>query len=247
MKSLFGMFIGLMVVLALPLQAQNFEGIITMRTSGEEDVNLTFTVKKNKVLMDVEGVNEMPMKLLSEKESQTMIAFVEKGDKKVALKMGPDMMKMMEEETASFKSDDNIELNITKTKKVIDGYNCFLVTGKDKESEVEAWLTKDLDFTIMDLFPSLSGFDTEGLGGVEAKVMKEGFLIEGTSKEISTGNVRKMKVLVEPGKVDDKIFNYTENDYKVYDLSNMMQTMMELQNDPEKMKEFQEIMELFNN
>ncbi len=249
MKAFFSFFVCLSLSgFAL---AQNFEGIITMTSDGDENVKIVFSMKGNNVLMEMNAEQgQPPIKTLTEKDSRNMITFVEKDGQQYAIKMGPEVMQMAGQEAMGnqkMKTPD-FDINITKETKIINGYNCFKVIGKDDTKEVTAWLTKDLRLTLFDMVPILkemSAVDTES--ALQNKIMEEGLLLEGTSKDLETGEVTTIQVDVKKQPLDDALFNYQSDNIKIFDMTNMMSLMGEMQNDPEKMKEFEELMKLLGN
>ncbi len=240
MKAKLSFLITLFIISAFAVSAQQFEGVITMTSSEMEDGKMVFSVKGDKVLMEInsEGQN---IRMLSDRKSSNMTMLFDNDGKKVALIMGPETMNMMGQGNNTSVNSDGVDIKVTNEKKVIDGYNCYKVTGKDKESEIEAWITNDLNFSFMDLVPMSKNLALQQ-GGSMISVMEKGFVMEGTEKEIKTGKVSTIKANVVAKKLDADRFNYSSEGYQEFDMTNMMKLMQEIQSDPEKAKEFEEIM-----
>jgi len=232
------------------LIAQDFEGVITMTTTEKEDMVLVFTVKGDKVLIEAD-TDEGKVVTLSERSTNQVTTLFEREGKKFGMKMGPETMQMIEQQGGFTKTGGKkgkMDITVTKDTKTIDGYNCTKVVGKDDEKEVEAWITQELGFTVFDLMPSMmkKAIEQDGDSNLQQEIMRRGFLLEGYETDLKTGEKNSIKLTVQKQKVDNDIFN-GYSDYKIYDMTNMMQMMSELQSDPEKMKEFEELMKLIQN
>merc|ERR1711976_1105754 len=136
------------------LHAQ-FEGTITMNSSVAADFNAVFTVKGDQVLMETEADGKN-IRMISEKESGDMIILTESEGKKVAVKLNPTAMQQggmpgMQKQ----KGGNSANVKVTNERKKINGYDCVKVVGDDKDANYEAWITHDLNFSLLDLFPML--------------------------------------------------------------------------------------------
>jgi predicted DNA-binding antitoxin AbrB/MazE fold protein len=230
------------------LQAQNFEGIITMTSTEKVDMELVFTIKGKQVLIDAD-TEDGTVRTLSDRQSETVTTLFEREGKKFGLKMGPETMKMIGQEMADNvdKEGKKWDITVTDDTRMIDGYKCTKVTGQDEENSVVAWITQDLGFTVFDLMPSMmaKAIEEDG-GGIQQQIMRQGFLLEGQSTDLKTGEKTKIKLTIKKQKVDNALFDVS-SEYKIFDMTDMMSMMMELQNDPEKAKEFEELMKLIQN
>lgn len=249
MKSLlsFLFFLGLSGFLI----AQDFEGTITM-TSTEmgEDMELVFTVKGKQVLIEADTPDGKVV-TLAEKGSENVTTLFDRQGKKFGLKMGAETMQMIEQQGGFTKTGGQkgkMDITVTKDTKNIDGYSCTKVIGKDDNIKVEGWITQDLGFTVMDLMPNFmqNAIAQEEGNDLQMEIMRKGFLLEGTEEDLKTGEKSSVKLVVNKQKVGDEVFSGF-GDYKIYDMTNMMEMMGELQKDPEKMKEFEELMKLIQN
>lgn len=234
----------LSIFLLTQVSAQSFEGVITMSGNQETGINASFTVKGDKVLMEAQtGEGQRPVRMISEKESGDMIILTEKSGKKIAVKM--NMMAIQQSMPGAMKKqkDDNgATLKVTNETKTIDGYKCTKVIGENDESNYEAWVTKDLEFSLFDLFPMMKDArDYSSETDVIEKMFENGFIMEMTEKKKKDGKVSTMKTSVDEKKVDASIFNITEDEYDVFDMTDMAKLMQEAQKNPERMQQLQEI------
>jgi len=229
--------------------AQNFEGIITMTTSDKIDMELLFTIKGKQVLIEAD-TDDGKVTTFSNKDSENITTLFEREGKKFGLKMGPETMNMMGEKATDLKNkqDKKWDITITKDTKMIDKYKCTKVIGKDDKNEVIAWITQDLGFTIFDIMPAMmeKAIGEDGQSDLQQEIMRKGFLLEAYQTDLETGEKTNVKITVKKQKVDDAKFDFS-SDYKVYDLTDMMGLMTEMQSNPEKMKEFEELMKLIQN
>lgn len=231
------------------LTAQGFEGVITMESSSSEGIAGTFSVKGDKVLIEV-NKDEKPAKMLSDRTTGEITVLIENEEKKFALKMGPDMFNGMGDmagmQDAKEKADE-VKFNFTGKTKMIGKYKCEQVLTEDKENEVEAWMTKDLGITLFDIFPMMKeATKTDTKGAAMFELLQKGMVMEANIKNKVSGETEKVTTKVDKKKLPADMFVYSEEEYKVYDMTNMMQMMMEAQNDPEKMQELQEIFQQMN-
>ncbi|MEL7120742.1 MAG: DUF4412 domain-containing protein [Bacteroidota bacterium] len=246
MKSIMCTLCCLLTIGLLPLTAQKFEGVIKIKAEAiNENINMVITVKGDMIhLSMIEEGSTRGMKMISNNETGEMVTLAEKDGKKVAIKMGADMIGMDGDiNTTTPASENKSKITVTKDEKVIDGYKCIKVLGEDDNNKVVAWVAKDLKFSLFDLFPGIQAATAENGGELIEQIMKEGFALEVVDTDKNTKEVRKLVADVDEKKVDGAIFQYPESEYKIYDLGNMMEIM----NDPEKMKELQEIMEIIGN
>lgn len=230
------------------LHAQAFEGIITMTTTEKVDMELIFTVKGDQVLIEAD-TEDGKVVTLSNRKSETVTTLFEREGKKFGLKMGPETMQMIGQEIAenANSAEKKWDITVTKDTKMIDNFQCTKVIGQDEENSVVAWITQDLGFTVFDLMPSMmeKAIAQEG-GGIQQQIMSKGFLLEAQQTDLKTGEKTDIKLTVKKQKVQDSVFDYS-SDYKIFDMTDMMSMMMEMQNDPEKMKEFEDLMKLIQN
>ena len=229
------------------LHAQ-FEGTITMNSSVAADFNAVFTVKGDQVLMETEADGKS-IRMISEKESGDVIILTESEGKKIAVKLNPTAMQqggMPGMQKQKVEKADNTRL--TNERKKINGYDCVKVVGEDEASNYEAWITNDLNFSIFDLFPMLK--DTRDYSAetdiVEA-IFEKGFILEMTETKKKTDEVSKMTATINEQKVNASLFNISEEEYQVFDLTDMAKLMQEASTDPEKMQQLQKIFEEMSN
>lgn len=229
------------------IMAQQFEGIITMTVKGEQELSMDFTVKDDLVLMEVDDEGQK-VKVISEKETGDMTTLLEKDGKKMAIKMGREMMNQGMNSMDFGEVDDNAKVNITGETKMINGYKCTKITGKNDRAEAIAWVTKDLNFSLFDLVPMAKDAAAKtGAANMQEKMMEEGFVMEYWEKELSSGDETTMSTTVKEQTIDPKVFQYSKEEYTFFDMTDLMQMMQDAQNDPEKMKQLQELMQEFGN
>ena len=68
-----------------------------------------------------------------------------------------------------------------------------------------------------------------------------------TETKKKTDEVSKMTATINEQKVNASLFNISEEEYQVFDLTNMAKLMQEASADPEKMQQLQKIFEEMSN
>jgi hypothetical protein len=246
-KAFFMTMFAVCMVATTMLAQDKFEGIIRMTNDQAQGIEGSFYVKGNLVLIDADTGDE-PVKMLSDRTTGNMTIFMERNGKKVALKMGPEMYQQMGQMVPGNVKEqmDKVKLTFTGKTKKIDGYTCEQVVAVDGENKSEAWITKELGITLFDIFPMMNELAAQQKGDdAMIKLFREGMVMEATTTKGKSGKTESMTMRIEEKNLSDDLFSFAEEGYKTYDMTNMMQLMMEAQNDPEKMKELQELMQEF--
>ena len=238
MKKICSTFIALIATVFL-LTAQDFEGIITYKNDALEGAIPVIMVKDNLVRLELntEGKN---MVMITNKDDDKMTILMDNNGQKIALIQDTKQMDMMAAQMAAGKDGadkDDFEITVTGETKMIDGYKCTKILGKNEEMEGTAWVCKDLDINFVDLFPTLRQSDP-----MHSTLLDEGFVMEYTAKNLKTGEVVKMTADVDEKSLSADKFIVPE-DYMVMDMTNMAELMKEAQKDPEKMKQLQQMMQ----
>lgn len=216
-----------------------------MTVSGEQELTMDFTVKNKQVLMEVEDDGQK-VKMISETDTGNITTLVDKDGKKMAIKINPEMMNQGLASMDFDQAEDNSKVVVTTDTKTIDGYKCVKITGKDDRIEAIAWVTTDLNFSLFDLVPmARDAASKSGVANMQEKMMQEGFVLEYWEKELSSGQETTVKTTVKKQSVDAAVFNYSTEEYQLFDMTNLMQMIQEAQSDPEKMKQLQELMQEF--
>ena len=231
------------------LSAQSFEGVITMQVASddEEKVEMDFYVKDKLVLMEVDDDGNK-VKIISENETGNITTLVTENGKKMAIKISPEMMDQGFASMGIEQEEDNSKINVTTETKMVNGYKCTKITGKNDRAEAIAWVTKDLKFSLFDLIPMAKDAASKtGMANLQEKMMEEGFVMQYWEKEISSGKETTVNTTVKKQAVSDDVFQYSKDEYMFFDMTNLMQMIQDAQNDPEKMKELQELMQQFGN
>ncbi|MEN0005679.1 MAG: DUF4412 domain-containing protein [Bacteroidota bacterium] len=233
----------------LLLAQKSFEGVIAMQGAGTTEMGITFYVKGDLALIDMANAMGGPGKMLSNRKTKIITSLIEKDGQKIALKMGPDMLKGMGSMGAQGKANmAETEVKVTGNTKKIGKYTCKEVIATADGNQVTAWITDELGLTLYDLFPIME--DAIQMSGAGDKAMvellREGMVLEAVMKRKGSDVPEKLVTTVEEKALPDDMFAVSEEDYKVFDLTDMVKMMQEMQGDPEKMKEFQELMKSLN-
>ncbi|RMG88581.1 MAG: DUF4412 domain-containing protein [Bacteroidetes bacterium] len=242
MKQAFSFFVALFVWTALSAQS-NFEGIIQTKNSAAPDLNMTFTVKKNLTLVEIKSGTSKSV-LLMDNASGDMTTVAEDNGEKVAVKMNLNDNPYLNQMTADHRGGNarKAEVTVTGETRNIRGYHCVKVIGKDQNTEGEAWITKDLDFSMADLFPQVGKYFGNDQAILQMNDEIKGFVVEMTVKELDTGETWKVENEIVPQKVPDSVFTGLTEGAEIFDMTDMRQLMIDAQQNPEKMMRMKEVL-----
>lgn len=216
-----------------------------MKVSAEQELSMDFFVKDKLVLMELDDDGQK-VKIISEKETGHMTTLIEKDGKKMAIKISPEMMGQGLASMDFEQAEDKSEVKITTDTKMIDGYKCTKITGKNERTEAIAWVTNELKFSLFDLVPMAKDAAAQsGVANMQEKMMQEGFVMEYWEKDLDSDKETTVNTTVKKQSINADIFNYSKEEYQFFDMTNLMQMIQEAQSDPEKMKQLQELMQEF--
>ncbi len=234
------------------LMAQKqFEGDLVMTTSDDEK-KVQFVIKGEKVKMipEMEEEDGESPEIIIDGTTGDMIVMGEKNGKPFAIKLNLNedspmgaAMKLQMNQHADVEED--VDHAINSLEKIgterLHGYLCDIFRGRNDDGETfKVWMTKELNLSMADLFP-IGGtatnpikekFGAIGMEGIPLKVV-----VEGEEDEA-------FEITPKPRSVSDDELNVPSN-LEVLDMSNILMELMQAQGDPDKMKEIQEKMKLF--
>ena len=221
--------------------AQKFEGTIKIETTATRpsSINTLFTMKKEMVMLDVES-KRGAVKMIQNKDTneKTTIREID-GDTIVITKKSnanryKELNKKYENERARI---SNVTVKVTRETKKINGYKCYRVIASDNNYEGEAWMTKDLEVSPYDYFPSLKS-NQRGLPRVGKALHNsmEGFVMEMTLKSLRDEKIEKVVVTVDKKKVDEAVFAVDLTKHEVYDEERVRELMKNAKGKPDQMR-----------
>lgn len=229
-------------LLLLPCYGQMFEGVITMNISTPEEKLSVLTVKGRKTMLENQVDSMLNIKLIQDRETGTTVILKQKEDLKYGFRSKRDVV---EDLPASQETFDNVAVNVTDQRRTIGAYDCFKVEVRTDELVAEAWVTKDLDFSLTTYFPEfLEGNMTWDSFVSKGAVNREGFILYYSEKETSTGAEFKYEVMVEEKEIASSVF-LAEADYTVLDEVSFRSLYIESLSDDQKKRQWEEFMQLF--
>jgi len=218
-----------------------FEGTFTISTSSDDGIQADFTIKEKMLMMTTE-TEKGPITQISNQKTGDKTILQTKEDKKLAIikndKTSPK--KSREIPKAAPKAGAEMDLKLTKETKKLQGFNCTKVTFKNDQHEAVGWVTNDFDLDYRKAFKILKK-QKGPTYPFENAFAKEGFLILLNVKELATEQEHEFKITAKRQKVDPVVFEIPE-EYKVTDLTNPQQLIMDAKGDAEKLKSIRKAM-----
>lgn len=132
---------------------------------------------------------------------------------------------------------------MTRETKKINGYKCFKITAKDKQHTGEAWVTKQMDLRLEELFPSIK-MNQRTMPRI-AKTLQgavNGVVLEMTYTNIKSKEVETMKVTVNQKNVEEDAFDISMENAEVYDGAQVRNLIKSAKGDPAKMKKARQLL-----
>lgn len=195
----------------------SFDMLMEMHRNGEKmgpDVPPTTYYSDGKLIavdITTPGGNGK-MRSIFNSTDNTVIALMNEGGKKVAMKMGIPQLEDLDAKSA----ESSYSVEETNEKRDIDGYPCrkYIITTEQGTSEV--WVTNKIKGNLYDVIAS-------GVRGRKGKWYNNARDVKGFPLEIRTVSDEEETVVkfrnIKPGKVDPSVFS-TEG-YEVQDMSSL--------------------------
>ncbi len=226
---------------------QNFEGKVIIKNTIPNSLNGTFALKEDIARLDATTPRES-LTMLSNASTGEKITIRERANEKIAVvKNSNDMMQYRNVNKNYTKKGrrtiPNVMVKVTRETKNINGYKCYKVVAKDNKYEGEAWITKNLDINITDVFPIIKTH--QRAMPIVAKALEnsmEGFVMEMTLKNLNTNQIDNMTVTVKQYDLEDKYFEIDMEDIIVYDENSVRELMKDAKGNPTKMRNARTIM-----
>lgn len=219
--------------------AQKFEGQITISNTIPYSLNGTFTIKKEKAMIETTSARGA-VKMISNSKSGEKITISEiEGDTIILVKNSNDMQyrNLNNNYKKRRLNIKNVMVKVTRETKKINGYKCYKVIATDNKYEGEAWITKKLGFDPYDIFPVIKSQQRNmPRVGKALQNSMEGFVMEMTIKNIKTKKVDTMSVKVDKSDIDDDVFSVNTEGEDVYNESKVRELMKEAEGNPKKMR-----------
>jgi hypothetical protein len=251
MKNMITIFSAIFTIVSFhTIDAQNkFEGIVNMKNTTEQELEITFTLKDNLALMETQ-TDHGKIHILFDETTGDMTTITEKDGERLAIKMNmnnnPYVSQMNNNEVQTKNiSKKTAEVIVTKEKKTIHGFECVKVIGKDKNSEGEAWIAKELDLDMADLVPQAKKYMNQDKT-MRAFTGVDGFIMEMKMKDLKTGKEYTIENEVIQQPIPESIFKALTENVEIFDMTDMRQIMLDAQKNPEKMQKMREMMMKMN-
>ena len=238
-QHIFLSFLTFLLISLSTVTAQKFEGKIVIKNTIPHTLNGTFTIKKEKAMIETVGPRG-PLKMISNRKTGEKITVSEIDDETIIMIKNSNDMQYRNLSKKYKKRQQiikNVVVKVTRETKKINGYKCYKVIANDNKYEGEAWITKKLDFNPFDLFP-VTKSQQRGMPRV-AKALQnsmEGFVMEMTLKNTKTKREDKMTVSISKSDISDEVFVVDTEGAEVYDESSVRELMKEAKGNPDKMR-----------
>lgn len=237
MKNLFTLLF-CVAFLSLHSQKEVFSADITVTSTSPKGVKGDFIVKGKKVaVLKSKDESAIPTTIIDNKKKE-YFDLKRVAGKKVAVKnlktdpavysssrptANQDWAATMptklgsSEEIASKMEKSLKHIKATKETRKIDGFDCVKVVGKNTESQITAWVAKDIPVDFTDLVTEVKNFQlvsqlTNPYNGVQ------GLIIEMNKKDLATGMSYSTNLTIQKKEISDSRFEIPES-YTVTDMS----------------------------
>lgn len=238
-QHIFLTFITFLFLSLSTVNAQKFEGQIVIKNTIPHSLNGTFTIKKEKAMIETVGPRG-PLKMVSNsKTGEKITVSVIDSDTIIMMKNSNDMQyrNLNKKYKKRLPTIKNVMVKVTRETKKINGYKCYKVVASDNKYEGEAWITKKLKFNPFDLFP-VTKSQQRGMPRV-AKALHnsmDGFVLEMTLKNTKTKREDKMSITITKSDINDEAFVVDTEGAEVYNESSVRELMKEAKGNPDKMR-----------
>lgn len=245
------LFVAFLAVAHISIQAQSFEGQVVMQKHSLEDNTIqqevAFTVKGHMVQLEMNSESG-PARIIKDLNTGMTTALFEKNGKKFAYtSLSNDVEEIELDPRHAMMVDlakEQVKFEITEEVREIDGYECVKINARNHREEIEAWVTSDIDISLIDYFPYQQHDDVSGLD-VQKMIWESGFVVEFWTKDRSTGKIEKITFSPTERAISEDVFAYQEDTYRTFDENVLNDLYAGAANDAEKMAELRELLELF--
>ena len=226
------------------VQAQSFEGMLTLTTSTAPDKIPVMTIKGDKSVLEIRMDSIQTIKLIKDLGAETVTILRTKKDLKYGyrtnISVGPEFTDLLASPAAA-----KVEVIITQQEKYIGQYRCVKVNLTSPDVEAEAWVTKDLDIKLSTYFPQFFGSDANAdLAVIRQLADQEGLILNYQETHKRDTTVTLIDVLVEEKDISIDAFAIDPG-FLVLDEEGIKRLYEQAQSDPVKKKQWEEFHEIF--
>jgi len=231
----------LLQVIACSCYAQTFEGSITIKIDqNDEEKSSRLTVKGDKTLLEIEVDSSESFKIIKDRSAETSTMLRKRND----MKYGFRVNYVPEPDIPTININSNVVTEVIDEVKMIGKYSCTKVIFKNSYAIAEAWITKDLGFSLSRYYPEFTGNSADQhLSDLRKAVDKEGFVVRYWEKILNKGKEISVEITVDQKDVPLETFN--TGDYLVLDKEGMTRLAQNAQHDEIQKKQWAEFMQLF--
>jgi hypothetical protein len=229
MKNFF-LLVSAVVLFSASSIAQDFEGVIKIKSTSTSGINGTFYVKGDMVRSEVSQEGQDVVMISNNATGEVTVLNNQNGNKTASKMNVNDLPPQMR---AYGKKAEEINFTVTNEQKKVNGYDCFKVVGSGNGQQSEAWVTKGLKIDLNKLVPGNQGMNGNAIGAWSNDKKTGGFPVQITTRDTSGGTVT-YDISVESKKIKEKQFEVGP-EYKVSDVSQFMK-MMENMPDSEQIE-----------
>jgi hypothetical protein len=224
--------------------SQSFEGSITIISNGREDKPYEVNILGNKSIVTVEADSNESVTMIRDHASEESTILKSKGD----MKYGFSKNKSFDADhlqNEKYILPKNINYEITRETRIIDGYNCVRILIESPLAAAEAWITKEIPLHLSLYYPQLLGSDVNpDLVPLRQIADREGFIMFYNDTHTASAHNSEIKVSVEAKELTSDLFHVTSQ-YLVLDEEGMKRLYMQSQTDPARKTQWDEFMILF--
>ena len=238
------LMIGALMFLLYNGFGQTFEGMITMRASSSPKNLTTVKVKGQKTVTEYQIDTTENIKIIKDAAAGTQTILRHRGD----MKYGYATLTSEEEAPAEITMEDlkKVACEATTETKMIGSYECFKSVLHTDKAVAEAWITKDLAFTLSKYFPTFLGDGTNpDLLELRKRANSLGFVMEYKESLIGAGDEIHIDITVEEKEIPLEAF--ATHGFMVLDKDGMSRLFTASYLDPVKKKQWEEYRALFGN
>jgi len=223
---------------------QNFEGTIEIKNTIPNTLNVVFTIKNEKAMMETVDKTGR-VKMISDAKTGQKITITEKdGEEVIVIKDSNDMQyrnlnKRYEKRNTRTK---NPSVKVTKETKIINGFKCYKVIGNDRRYDGVAWITQDFEVDPSALFP-ITKLENRSLPKIakDLRNSMKGFVMELSIKNKKTKKEDKLTVNIQKKPIAPESFKVDMKGKEVYSEENVRELMKSAKGNPEKMKKARDL------
>lgn len=221
----------------ITLQAQTFEGVISIQSSSEEGLNATYYLKGTKVYVEHKMPSGMRYYLLDTRTNKKTLLVKEEGEN-LAVMMPKDRLLQAKSSELKESTREVHQIELVPEEREIFGLSCRRADGANQEVEGIVWLTKAAPFGLRQLVPAISVRFRPWLTDFGAF----GVPLEWWQRDRRTGEEWTTVLTYEEKTLDQAMFRIPA-DFETIDLGDMRQLMKANEEYPDKMPEIKQWMQ----